>query len=280
MTSRTFAPSSISVVALLGALLVPRSVQAEDTARACVDHHFQAQVAQRKGALLEAHALLRACAALKCPGVVRDDCAALNAAVLAATPTISPAAVDADGRDLPNATVRVDEDPKRWGVAGRALPVNPGRHTLTFEAEGYRPSSIAAALREGETLRPILMRMERIEEASMWERAHPLAYVFGGLGVVSAGFWAGLSGSGLAKRGTCNEHDGNSRCEDDANQRLLIGDIAGAISVASLATGAYFFFIHPGRSVEPNADRAARPALRFNPRVDTAHAGVWLDGSF
>jgi hypothetical protein len=262
-------------------LLVPAPARA-DTARTCVDRHYQAQVAERNGLLMRAQKLWSACAVADCPPVVRDDCAALNAAVRDAIPTITPAAVNASGTDLAAASVRVDDHPQRWALVGRALPVDPGRHSLTFESPGYRPQRITVAVREGEKLRPILVRLDRLdrlERKSLWQRAHPAAYVAAGTGVVAAGFWAYFGLHALAERADCLERSDEHACAGHVNNLLTYHDIAAAVTVASLGTSAYFFFIHPSDSGEqPPRKRTA--GLRLTPRASASQAALSLDMSF
>lgn len=261
-----------------GALLLLPAPARADTAKACVDRHYQAQVAERNGMLSRAQKLWSACAKAECPPVVRDDCAALNAAVLAAIPTITPAAVDTSGTDLRQASVRIDDSSQRWALVGRALSLDPGRHFLTFEAPGYRSQRIAVAVREGEKLRPILVRLERVERESLWQRAHPAAYVAAGTGVVAAGFWAYFGLNALSKRADCNGRPDEHRCAGDANDWLTYTDIAAAVSVAALGTSAYFFFLHPGQSREQPGRRT--PALRLTPRVTGSQAALSVHASF
>ena len=262
-------------------LLVPAAARAE-TAQACVDRHYQAQVAERNGLLSRAQKLWSACATAECPPVVRDDCAALNAAVMAAIPTITPAAVDAvSGTDLPQASVRIDHRPERWALVGRALSLDPGQHSLTFEAPGYRPQRIGVALREGEKLRPILVRLQRVESESKAasRRVHPAAYVAAGTGVVAAGFWAYFGLNALSKRADCSDRLNEHLCAAEANDWLTYSDIAGAISIGALGTSAYFFFLHPGvAATERPAPRA--PALRLTPRVTASQAALSVDATF
>jgi hypothetical protein len=262
---------------VLGACLIAPAPARADTAQACVDRHYQAQVAERNGLLLRAQKLWSACATAECPPVVRDDCAALNAAVLAAIPTVTPAAVDASGADLPSASVQIDFRPERWALVGRALPLDPGRHSLAFEAPGYRSQRIAVAVREGEKLRPILVRLERVEP-SVWQRAHPAAYVAAGTGAVAAGFWAYFGLNALSKRADCDGRADEHLCADEANDWLTYTDIASAITVAALGTSAYFFFLHPGQSREQPL--RGTPALRLTPRVQASQASLSLDASF
>ncbi len=233
--------------------------------------------------LSRAQKLWAACATAECPQLVRDDCAALNAAVLAAIPTITPAAVDAAGGDLPEATVRVDHRPERWALVGRALSLDPGRHSLTFEAPGYRLQRISVALREGEKLRPIVVRLEsieneRAESSSVWQRAHPAAYVAAGTGVLAAGFWAYFGLNALSKRADCSDRLNEHLCAEETNEWLTYSDISGAVSVAALGTSAYFFFVHPQGTRERPSQRT--PALRLTPRVTASQAAVAVDASF
>jgi hypothetical protein len=252
-----------------------------DTAQACVDRHYRAQVAERRGSLVMAQKLWSACAVPECPELVRDDCAALNAAVLDAIPTITPAAVDPSGVDLPEATVRLDDGRQRWALVGRALPLDPGRHSLTFEAQGYRPQRIMIAVREGEKLRPILVRLERASARSVWQRAHPAAYVLAGTGVLAGGLWAYFGTSALSKRADCNDRSDSHRCAGEVNDWLAYTDVASAVTVLSLGASAYFFFVHDHgapRAEQPPAKRTV--ALRLTPRVSESQATFSLGGSF
>lgn len=263
-----------------GSCLFAAAPARADTAQACVDRHYQAQVAERNGLLSRAQKLWSACATAECPPLVRDDCAALNAAVSAAIPTITPAAVDsASGTDLREASVRIDHRPERWALVGRALPLDPGGHSLTFEAPGYNPHRISVSLREGEKLRPILVRLERNESQSVSQHVHPAAYIAAGTGVVATGLWAYFGLNALSKRGDCHDRLNEHLCAEEANDWLTYSDIAAAVSIGALGTSAYFFFLHPSDAGNERPERRA-PALRLTPRVTASQAALSVDASF
>lgn len=286
--SHPAAPSSIGTLVRAAALALgvfsaskdasADGANADRAAQRCISDHFRGQVEQREGNLLEARRSFAACASAGCPGVVRRECASLNAAVAGSIPTVVPVAVDEDGNDLTNVTVRVDDGSEPLSLRGRALPLDPGHHLLTFESPGHERRRLAVVLREGEKQRPIVVRMRRSGQRSTSQSWHPLTYAFGGLGIVAAGSWTYFGIHGLSERGSCRD---GAPCAGGVNADLVRADVSLAVSLLSFGAAAYFLFNGqdpPSESREARASRA--PALSFDPRIGSHRAEMSLRGSF
>ena len=76
------------------------------------------------------------------PQEVRDECSRRILRLNADMPTIVLGATDGAGNDLSAVTVTVDGAPLVTAINGRAVAIDPGNHTLRFEAPAScRPST-------------------------------------------------------------------------------------------------------------------------------------------
>src|SRR5688572_27797069 len=100
----------ISACAVLTISLVAFTASADEPSKKmCVESHSKAQDAKEDGELTLARKLFMACAQPQCPGVVQSDCARFADEIERSLPSLSFAARDDKGNDLPDTTVYVDE---------------------------------------------------------------------------------------------------------------------------------------------------------------------------
>jgi hypothetical protein len=132
---------------------MPSAAWADPTKDQCVDADTAAQSLRRAGHLAAAREQLRTCVAQACPSLVRDDCAQRLDELQHAQPTIVFEAQDSAGHDLTAVTVRIDGRPWLDHLDGAAVPVDPGSHTLIFEAAGQEAHEQLFVIREGEKAR-------------------------------------------------------------------------------------------------------------------------------
>src|SRR5262249_20298463 len=123
----------------------------------CMRASEQGQLHRVKGQLLAARDELRACARDACPRVVRTDCAQALADIDRALPTIVPAA-SGGGRDLTEVRLSIDGARVAVRLDGTAVPVDPGEHTLHFEADGFLPVDPELVARAGGKARLVSAR--------------------------------------------------------------------------------------------------------------------------
>src|SRR4051812_39795228 len=125
------------------------SAEALDCAKT-VDEGIQARMA---GKLRQARDYFIACAA-QCASTLQSECASLAQATLDATPSIVVEARDAQGNELRDVTVTVDDDLVAAELDGRAFPLDPGAHTLSFSRRG-RVVTESIIANEGTKGRPV-----------------------------------------------------------------------------------------------------------------------------
>jgi hypothetical protein len=129
--------------------------------QACVRASDDAQTLRIEGKLRAARAEFLACADASCPAIVRSACAQWLSEVDASLPTIVPAARDPAGNDLPNVRLFLDGQPLADHLDGRALPVDPGTHTLRFAAPDGALFEQSIVIREGEKGRAVTVNFPR-----------------------------------------------------------------------------------------------------------------------
>jgi hypothetical protein len=121
-----------------------------DGTTACTDASSQGQVLRDAHKLVEARNQFILCAKKECPGVVRKDCTAWLEQVQASLPTVVPIATDDAGNSLPNVKVSMDGKLLVDKIDGRAIEVNPGTYTFTFEAPDGTKTEKQVVVAEGE----------------------------------------------------------------------------------------------------------------------------------
>ena len=100
---------------------------------ACLDAVSKGQVLREAHKLVEAREQFRVCARAECPAVVRGDCTSWVVEVETALPTVVITAKDEAGRDIFDVDVSAEGQPLVSRLDGRAVPMNPGIHTLRLE---------------------------------------------------------------------------------------------------------------------------------------------------
>jgi hypothetical protein len=121
-----------------------------DGTTTCTDASSQGQIQRDAHKLVEARGQFIICARQECPGVVRKDCATWLEQVQASLPTVVPIAADEAGNSLPNVRVSVDGKLLVEKTDGRAIEINPGTYTFTFEAPDGTKAESQVVVAEGE----------------------------------------------------------------------------------------------------------------------------------
>jgi hypothetical protein len=265
------------VPALLGAVAWARGAEAavaEPAKAACAHGAEEGQRLRAQGKLREAREAFTACAAERCPALIRSDCSGWLVEVEAALPTvvIRASAGEHQARELYDVEVRVDGVLLTTRLDGRELPVNPGEHHLSFSAAGRATAEDTVVIRVGEKHRLLTVSLPSVHTAA----APPTAVVpapapaprprvgtaarvlliAGGVGLASAaafGTSAWLDERSL-RRGcapACPEAD-----VDSVRTRLRIADVSLAVGAAALAGAAVLIWTRS--SEEGSGQPAAR----------------------
>ncbi|MBX3228187.1 MAG: hypothetical protein KIT84_26820 [Labilithrix sp.] len=120
------------VVGLVGAAVVGMAPGARADQAACAKAAERGQIARADGKLREARRQFVSCST-DCPAMIASDCATWAEQVLAAMPTIVVDAKDEAGRDVGDATLTIDGEVITHQLDGKAIPIDPGSHTLTLQ---------------------------------------------------------------------------------------------------------------------------------------------------
>lgn len=154
----------------LGVLLACSSASltaaAEPTKRQCIDKNAEAQLQLRAGTLRIARTTLAACAVKACPASVRKDCAMRLEQLEPRIPSLVLEAKDRSGHDLVSVQVRFDDEMLVTKLDGLAVDVDPGEHTLTFEAPGEEPVVEKILVHESEQSRHVRVMIGKAPVAS------------------------------------------------------------------------------------------------------------------
>jgi hypothetical protein len=142
--------SYFSLLFALFGMSVSSPAAAEPTKQECAAANESAQDLRSAGKLREARAALATCTAASCPGPIREDCAQRLNDVVAAQPTVVFDAKSDSGQDLTAVRVTMDDAPLLQTLDGVAIPVDPGKHRLIFEASGFHRNAVLVVVREGE----------------------------------------------------------------------------------------------------------------------------------
>lgn len=126
----------------LALALIPETALADPppTKSACAAANESAQHAWQAHQLLRARADLLACVTDTCPAPVRQDCARRLDEVEVSTPSIVFEIRDVAGGDVPRASISIDGEPPAPN-SGAAVDLDPGEHSIRFEAPGFGPST-------------------------------------------------------------------------------------------------------------------------------------------
>jgi hypothetical protein len=186
-----------------------------------------------------------------------SDCQRWLGEVEQNTPTVVLAARDADGHDLNDVAVQLDDRPFVDRLDASPHPLDPGEHVFRFRRDG-REVTERVILRTGEKARVITVQIEprRIVSVPSSSAMQPSdsppgsrtpvpAYAFGGVGLVALGGFAyfGLTGRDayFDAKAACSPSCSASEVST-AKTKLLVADVFLGASLLSLGAATYFFF--------------------------------------
>lgn len=235
----------------------------------CTASYEEGQVARAEGQLRKAREALSSCTQPECADFVRADCGRWLAEVEAAMPSVVLAA-SSDGADVQDVSVTLDGAPLVATLDGKAVAVEPGKHTFVFRATSGAEVTIEVVISEGEKNRKLLVELKRApaqpgpsavasSEPASGARSLVLPGVL--LGVAALGVTGFVSFGGM---GQSQKRDLEQSCApncDDASiesvqRKFLIADVSLGVAALALAGSAYVYFSTPA---EPARAAARRP---------------------
>lgn len=144
----------IAAIVLMTAL--GAAANAQPTKAECVDAHSRGQDAKDQGKLSLARKLFLSCAQSACPQLVANDCAKWADELVRLQPTVTFAARDSNGTDLPDTALYIDEVLVATRLDdGRPRDVDPGKHIVRFNHRG-RDQTLTVVVGAGEQGRNVV----------------------------------------------------------------------------------------------------------------------------
>lgn len=240
----------------------------------CATAYEKAQEQRSEQRLREARHTLEACVAPTCSEFVRTECGRWLVEVESSLPSVVLAAKK-DGKEVEAVRVSYDGQPLVEVLDGKAVSIDPGPHTLTFEAVGAEPISMKLVFREGEKNRLITAQLGGVEtlatpsqpvaastatEPVTTKSSNWLPYGLGGLGVLGVVGFAVLGAVGNSElkdrertcAPKCNDSDVSS-----VRMKYVLADVSLGVGVVSIGVASYLFFTTPRN---PQRHAAIRPA--------------------
>lgn len=242
----------------------------EPSKEQCVDAHSRGQDAKANGQLTLAKKLFFSCAQSACPAIVQSDCARFADDLGRMQPSLSFAARDGAGADLPDTTVYVDDQLVATRLDdGKPHEVDPGKHTVRFEHAG-KSTTETVVVGTGEQGRAVVATFRAPGQKAIATTQdsvvvrHPAGSkiaIYSGLGLMAVGAGLGLWGM-MSVPGNCSigEHTCAAAPGDpvfdkaSSGMRTMdIGMVVGGVGIAALAGGLFWYLTgaHSDHEVVP-----------------------------
>jgi hypothetical protein len=220
---------------------------------ACVAAHSHGQAERNAGRLQSAKADFISCSTSECPGAIRSECASFLAEVEGYMASVVFAAVDADGTDVTDVKVQVDQQLVLDKLSGLATTLDPGSHEIIYTwPDGFEQKQ-TVVVAQGEKNRRVELRRapNKVEPppspapaAAPHVKSTPaLAYVLAGVGVAALGSFAAFAVTGKsAERAMDGCKPACTKAElDKMRLRYLVADISLGVGVVALGASGYLF---------------------------------------
>ncbi len=279
---------AIAPALVVAYLLTPASARADAT---CISAYEQTQTLRKDGKPLASKAQAAICSRESCPALLTKDCTKWLAELDAIIPSVVLDPRTPAGALRADAHVKIDGTRSTEKVDGKALPLEPGSHTLVFEADGSAPVERTFVLKEGEKSKKVTVTMALAEPspaASSAGRPIPIGvWIFGGATVIALATSAVFAVDGLGKKSDLDKC--KPRCAgpdvDAMSSSFTLADVALGAGVMAGAAAVYLFLTRP--LAESNAGSASASASASRARRTTPFAAplpgggaVGLSGAF
>lgn len=245
-------------------LALPRVAAAASKAE-CVAAYEEGQKLRAKSQLRDAREQFLVCADPSCPNATRGQCTEWVTEVDQSMPTLS-FAVTAEGKDVTDVTIYVDDALLTSALDGKALPVDPGKHRLRVE-RGADTTTIEVVVREGEKNRSIPVTLgKKASSTKPGEEGGALSpgvWVLGGVGVAALGLFGVMGGIGLSEKSDA-EATCAPTCTDaevsPIRTKFIVADVSLGVGVAAIGGAVIWGAINltsPGSADDTPADATA-----------------------
>ncbi len=248
--------------------------EGSDPTEACIQAHEAAQKAMHAGRLQEARKDFIRCAQEGCPAVLRSDCSTNLQDIEASIPTVVVRARNGDGADLLDASLYVDGKQLASSLDGRAIEIDPGKHSFRcVDKQGHSSEKPFVVLEGRKNQLVELVLGEPSSAPSESSRPPYLAYGLGALGIVALGSFTYFGLTGKAKERDldacaplCERSDYRAMKRD-----YIVADTSLGIGVVLLVVSTYLFATHEEKPVS---------ARRYDIVPEKKGAKLMLSGSF
>ena len=261
----------------------------------CLEAHGRGQDLRDAGHLTSARQTFLACAQSSCPSIIQADCARFSEELDRLVPTVSFAARDRGGVDLPDTTVYVDGQLVTMRLDdGKSYDVDPGKHAVRFVHDD-RETTVTVVVNQGEKGRGVVASFPDLVDAARAMPAlpppvSPARRSVGPLLVAGLGAGAAIAGAVLVTVGikevpnSCSI--GSRQCVappgdpsfDQAHRGVALANLGlgiGGGGAAVLVGGMVWYFLQP---TGPKVER--EHAAQVSPWVGDRSGGVNLSARF
>lgn len=280
----------------LASLLAPASAHAG--LKECIAAADEGQKLRDDGKLTAAREKFIACAAKACPGAVAKQCSQWLVDAEHDTPSVTFRALDEHGKETLDVRILIDGVQALAAIEARALPVDPGEHTVRFERANGGAVEDKVMLRPGEKNRIIELSFQPKTAPVI---AKPLAPVvlppqeeardfhvpmlgWIGIGVTVAGgvmtaaFAISANGDESNLRETCAPAC-NSSDKSGIDTKVVLANVGLGIGIAGLGV-AVVSTILANTGSKPKKEPSAAGPRASSVALDVAPGAVMLRGAF
>ncbi len=127
---------------------------------ACINTYRNADALYKSGKLRQAKATMLRCAVATCGPNVRRECARRVITIENDIPTIVPIILSEAGKAVTDVTMLLDGEVLKAKTDGRAVPVDPGRHLLSFRSGSDVLASFETVFVQGQRNRTIEVSLQ------------------------------------------------------------------------------------------------------------------------
>ena len=235
----------VPVLFVAAATLMTQNLRADDDP--CISAYTHVQMLRKDGKTVSARAQAAICAQASCNAILAKDCTRWLAELEAIAPSIVLDVKGPNGVELVDVRVTMDGEPLANRIDGKAIEIDPGTHTFTFESRGYASFEKSILVREGEKGRKLSVALAK-GAAIPPSRPVPLgAYVFGGASVLALGVAGVFALDGLSRKSDLDAC--RPRCAPDEvdamTARFTLADVALGAGVMAGAAAIYLFVTRP-----------------------------------
>lgn len=254
LSTRARTVASVSALAVVMTLLSSKDAFAEDPST-CIQAYEQTQNLRRAGKLRDARTEAAKCAAESCPAVLARDCTKWLGEIDQSIPTVVFEVKSAAGDELTNVKVTVDGKPLVDKLDGKSVAIDVGQHVFRFEGGDGKSAPVEqkAVVHEGEKNKKISVTLGSKNPIAATPPAGgerpipPMAFVFGGVGIVSLGVGTFFAVSGASKESdldACKPSCSADRV-NSVSTSYAFADVLLTAGVVSLVAAAYIYLTRP-----------------------------------